>query len=99
MENLHNRFPTLISKILENVDAESLVTFKSTNRQMHGFIVEERFYWIRIIKKYNEDWEQIINKTPIEALKELAVESERSYWIKVIRSHDERFEGFQDFWN
>ena len=80
MENLHNRFPTLISKIMENVDAESLVTFKSTNRQMHGFIVEERFYWIRImgIHKYNfvefcESWKMVIRKNPVKIVQEIAM--------------------------
>ena len=78
MENLRNRFPTLITKILENVDDESLVTFKETNRKMHGFIVEERFYWIRILRIYKdnfvefcESWKMVIKKIQLKLSKKL----------------------------
>ena len=80
MENLHNRFPTLITKILENVDDESLVTFKETNREMHGCIVEERLYWVRILRKYKdnfvefyESWKMVIKKNPVEIVQEIAM--------------------------
>ena len=80
MENLRNRFPTLITKMLENVDNESLVTFKETNRGMNGFIVEERFYWIRILRIYKdnfvefcESWKMVIRKNPVKIVKEIAM--------------------------
>ena len=80
MENLRNRFPTLITKILENVDDESLVTFKETNREMRGSIVEERFYWIRILRKHKdnfvefcESWNMVIKKNPVEIVQEIAL--------------------------
>ena len=80
MENLRNRFPTLITKILENVDDESLVTFKETNREMHGFSVQERRYWIRILRKHKdnfvefcESWKMVIKKNPVEILQEIAM--------------------------
>ena len=79
MENLRNRFPTLISMILENVDDQSLVTFKETNREIHGSIVEERFYWIRILRKHKdnfvefcESWKMVIKRNPVEIVKEIA---------------------------
>ena len=77
MENFIKRFPVPGGMILNNLDDQSLARSKEANREMAEFIENERFYWIRIIKKYNNNWKQIINKTPIEALKELAIESER----------------------
>ena len=86
MENLQNRFPTLITKILENVDDESLVTFKETNREMRGSIVEERFYWIRILKRYNgcfvefwNSWKMVIEKNSVEMVCEIAVVVEKFF--------------------
>ena len=46
---------------------------------MSEFIEKERFYWIRIIEKYNDDCSQIIKKVPIKDLKDLAIKSEKSY--------------------
>ena len=80
MEELSNKFPALIPMILEKVDAESLVTFKKTSREMSELIDNERFYWLRILKKYNRNfeefskvWKMVIEKTPIEIIKKLAL--------------------------
>ena len=58
MEEFSNRFPALIPMILKNVDDQSLVKFKETSREMSEFIVKDRFYWIRIMKKYNQHFEE-----------------------------------------
>ena len=86
MENLRNRFPTLISMVLENVDDQSLVTFKETNREMLDFINEERFYWLRILRKYNgsfvefsKSWRMVIEKNPVEIVREIAVTVEKFF--------------------
>ena len=80
MENLRNRFPTLISRILDNVDDESLVIFKETNREIHDFLDKERFYWIRILRRYNgsfvefwDSWKMVIVRNPVEMVREIAM--------------------------
>jgi hypothetical protein len=39
--------------ILNNVDARSLINFKETSRDNDEILKTERFYWIRMMKKYN----------------------------------------------
>ena len=80
MENLRIRFPTLITMVLENVDDKSLVTFKETSREMHDFLDKERFYWIRILRRYNgcfvefwNSWKMVIEKNSVEMVREIAM--------------------------
>ena len=80
MEELSNRFPDLATMILENVDDKSLVNVKEASREMSGLIANERFYWIRILKKYYQNflkfskaWRMVIEKTPVGIVKKLAV--------------------------
>ena len=80
MEEVSNRFPSLVHMILENVDNESLVKFKETSREMSEFLINDRFYWIRILKKHGkyfkefaDSWKKVIDKTPVKIVKELAM--------------------------
>ena len=84
MEELRDRFPALIPMVLENVDNESLAKFKETSREMSVFIVNERFYWLRILKKYNRNfqefskvWKMVIEKTPVDIIKKLVLAVEK----------------------
>ena len=89
MEELSIRFPTLLTKILKNVDDQSLVKFKETSREMSEFIVKDRFYWIiwiRIMKKYNQHfeefsnaWKLVIEKTPVAIVQKLALNVKRFF--------------------
>ena len=92
MENLRNRFPTLISRILENVDDESLVTFKESNREIHDFLDRERFYWIRILRRYNgsfvefqNSWKMVIVRNPVETVREIAMVVEEFFSVPAKR--------------
>ena len=86
MEELSNRFPTLFTKILKNVDDQTLTKFKETSREMSEIIVKDRFYWIRILKKYNlnfeefsQAWKLVIEKTPVAIVQKLALDVERFF--------------------
>ena len=86
MENLRIRFPTLITMVLENVDDKSLVTFKETSREMHDFLDKERFYWIRILRRYNgcfvefwNSWKMVIEKNSVEMVREIAMVVEKFF--------------------
>ena len=80
MESLSQRFPLMAQKIMNHVDDKTLINFKETGRNNADFLGKERFYWIRIIQRYNcligelqEVWKKVVRKTPIEIIKELAV--------------------------
>ena len=80
MEEICQRFPLIAQKILNHVDNETLINFKEAGRNNDAFLEKERFYWIRIIQRYNcligelqEVWKRVVNKTPVEIIKELAV--------------------------
>ena len=81
MESLFQRFPHIIDMVLDKLDDKNLVNYKAASREMSEFLLKERFYWIRIIKRYSayfgsfqNSWRQVINKTPVEIIKQLAVE-------------------------
>ena len=70
----------MISRIItNNLDTQSLVNFKISNRTISKYLDEERFYWIRITKRYNqnfaiysEQWKKVIEKTSVKTVKKLA---------------------------
>ena len=51
MDFIVRRFPILAENIINNLDDKSLVKFKDANRENHEFMDQERFYWIRILRK------------------------------------------------
>ena len=73
---------------------QSLVIIKEAKREIVQFFKNERFFWIGLITKYNghfegyeEAWNEVINKTPIEILKQLAVAVQQffeSYSLKKV---------------
>ena len=80
MDIIVRRFPTLAVNILNNLDDQSLVKFKKVDRESFEFIIQERFYWIRILSKYHElfenskeSWNISISKTPAGFVKKLAM--------------------------
>ena len=96
MEDLMNRFPSLIPIILENLDNQSLVNFKNTSRDLRDFVESERFYWIRIIEKYKGNfeefskcWKKVIERTPREIVKRIALAVK--YFFSTCFSNDRKF--------
>ena len=80
MELLCQRFPLMAQKIMNHVDDQTLINFKEAGRTNGDFLGQERFYWLRIIQRYNcligelqEVWKQVVRKSPVEIIKELAV--------------------------
>ena len=80
MEVLCQRFHLMAQKILNHVDDQTLINFKEAGRINEDFLGQERFYWLRIIQRYNcligelqEVWKQVVRKAPVEIIKELAV--------------------------
>ena len=80
MDELCQRFPLMVQKIMNHVDNETLINFKEAGRNNATFLEKERFYWIRIIKKNNSltgnfegDWRKVVIRTPVGMVKELAL--------------------------
>ena len=80
MDFIVRRFPTLVVNIINNLDDQSLVKFKDANRENYEFMDQERFYWIRILRKYSEyfetnkeSWKMSISKIQAGFVKKLAM--------------------------
>ena len=80
METIQLRFPTLAKNILNNLEDQSLLKYQESSKDNYDFLKSEKFYWMRIIKKYNkyfetcnESWKKAILKTNAEFLKKLAM--------------------------
>ena len=90
MDMLCKRFPLVKQKVLNNLDDQSLTKSREASRDIAESLEDERFYWIRIIKKYvgnfkrhEESWKEVIYKTPINIIKELAIAVQlffKAYW-------------------
>ena len=52
MEVVFKRFPLIRRKVLKNLDDESLIRSVEAKRGIAEFLDNERFFWIRVIKKY-----------------------------------------------
>ena len=80
MEILNKRFPLVGRMVFKNLDNQSLTQSKNASRTFSEFLVDEKFYWIRVIKKYNgnfvgveESWREVLRKTPVDMIKQLAL--------------------------
>ena len=94
MELLCQRFPLIAQKITNYVDYNTLTNFKEAGRNNDEFLRKERFYWIRIIQRYSclfgelqEVWTKVVNKTPIEIIKELAI-AVHTFPQTMLRQHE-----------
>ena len=74
------RFPIVGQVVLNNLKDQCLVRSKETNRGINNFLENERFYWIRILKKYSgnftgfeESWNHVIKNAPIAIIQQLAL--------------------------
>ena len=82
MEDVSEKHPILIKTMIRNVDNKSLDTLKKVSRELSGFLEEERFYWLRVIQSYYKTniyhrkykfWKKLVDKTPSEMIKKLAL--------------------------
>ena len=80
METLCKRFPHLAGRIFDHVDDKSLNKCKEISGEVLEYLENERFFWIRIIMKYQRNlkdfpelWKPLIDKTPVARVKQIAV--------------------------
>ena len=82
MEGLIKRIPNVGKMILEELDYHTLSNFRKTSRKISQSLEKERFFWIRVIRKFNEvykkeyldleAWKLVLDRTPVEIVKQWA---------------------------
>ena len=80
------RFPVVGARILNSLDDKSLARSKEASKKMVEFLENERFYWIRMIRKnkgkfqeHEEAWKLAIIIAPVITLKELAFSMQKLF--------------------
>ena len=79
MELVCKRFPHILEMVSNNLDDQSLIALKESSREISMSLDEERFFWIRIIRRYEENfkkfkdsWREVLQKTPIDNVRKIA---------------------------
>ena len=79
IEEIFGRLPNLSENIFGRLDNRSLVSCREVSKAWQEYVDSQRVYWIRQISKCNppqskfhEEWKIVLEKTPIETLKEFA---------------------------
>ena len=84
IEEVFARFPDLSEGIFGRLDDRSLVSCREVSKTWQEYVDGQRTFWIRKIlkvansqSKFHGEWKMILDKTPIETLKEFA----RFLWL------------------
>ena len=88
MEDFMKRFHIVAVQIFNNLDDSSLDKCKMMSPEMFQCLEKGKFFWIRLIKKYRKDlkdfpisWRPVIEKTPVETVKEIAIAVSRFFTL------------------
>ena len=79
MEDLCQRIPCVAVMIFENLNNQSLIKSKVASKELSQFMLNERFYWLRIVMKNNKNfmeyhalWKKLLEKTPVDIIQQVA---------------------------
>ena len=93
METICKRFPHLAERIFDQIDDQSLNNCKEISEEVLEYLENERFFWIRIIKKYQgklkdfpELWKLVIDKNPTEIVKEIGIAVSQFFQVRHLYS-------------
>ena len=93
METICKRFPHLAERIFDQVDDQSLNNCKEISGEVLEYLENGRFFWIRIIKKYQsklkdfpESWKPVIDRTPTEIVKEIGIAVSEFFQVRHLYS-------------
>ena len=80
MEIIIKRFPLVGKTIFKKLDGKSLARSKQASREISEFLENEKFFYLRRVKKYKrkfqgfeDSWNEVIYKTPVNIIKQLAI--------------------------
>ena len=96
MEEIILRFPNIGRDIFDSLNNESLQRCRKSSRLWHEFIDQQKFTWIRIIKKHvslssksfpksQELWRKMFCKTRFECIRNLAEEIHSNHYEDPIK--------------
>ena len=89
MEEVLLRFSHLGERIFDSLDDKSLTKCQNISRTWNHFILDQKFTWVRIVKKYVKEsnvsykksspkWKKMFHKTRLICVKELAKNMQKS---------------------
>ena len=88
MEIICKRFPLVTRLVIKDLDDQSLTKFKKSSREIAEYLDNERFYWMKMIKRYSKgfeehehSWREVINGLPAMIIKELAIATQQFFEI------------------
>ena len=95
IEDISNRFPHVIKRIIKNLNDESLIGFKISSRKLFHQLEMERFYWLRIFNRYQQNldeskdssWKTVIEKMETEIVKKFAIAVRDFFRLKEVCKH------------
>ena len=84
MEEVCIRFPLLAKEIMNQVGDKSMVKFREASRVHYECVNQQRFYWLRIIRRnkflidgpdpeLQNVWKKVLRRTPVDVVKDLAI--------------------------
>ena len=83
MEVIFKRFPLVRLKVLKNLDNQSLAISIQGIRGFAELLKNERFYWIRILKKNmrsfegaEDSWREVLYRVPVDFVRQLVFASQ-----------------------
>ena len=89
MNEAIHRFPTIATDILKKLDNRSLANSRGVSKLWCHFIDDQKTPWLRRIRvhiksnnQFLEDWKTVINKAPVQIVKELANATEKIFTLK-----------------
>jgi ankyrin repeat protein len=95
VEDISNRFPHVTKMILDNLNDKSLIGFKISGRKFFHQLEMERFYWLRIFNRYQQNldeskdssWKTVIEKMETEIVKKFAIAVRDFFKLKEVCKH------------
>ena len=75
MEEIITRFPHLGEQIFDQLNRKNLQKCRKVEESWKIFIDRQKFPWIRVIKKHlklDKDWKEVVQRSNVEIVKNLA---------------------------
>ena len=89
--------PHLGENIFNQLDNQNLTKCKKVSRSFYAFLENNKLLWTRIMKKYTvnhtefeKDWKSVLEKTPVENIKQLAIAVEQFYMFRPHRHFNDK---------
>ena len=107
MKTIFQRFPDICCDIFDQLDNQNLAKSKEVSVSWCSFINSEKFWWIRMIQKYGHEdinenlgiWRKVINRTPFEIVKKLAIAVQQFFKLNPMMFDTFSVKPYEDQWS